>query len=475
MDTIVYIPMNMFANTEKDFNNADIEAIMNEETPWDERIVAAKQYINKYFIKCRLPNCILHWDHSSKSIQMFSFENIGNFLINQEFANTLYDDKGKPVLVNRFAVLTWFKTKNFVFADLVMDINKPRYFEENNKPYVNLFGGFLHDSEEPDANISPDLQIVLDHLKSVWCSDNEKVFDYIIKWFARIVQRKKNRSLLYLKSGQGTGKSSITDFIREYVLGHNSTQLIDNPNEALADFNVMLEGCVYCVLEEPQQASKGEWHKLSNQLKILCTGSVIGIHKKYKDRYQIQNNVSLAVMTNHNALFVEQDDRRIVCLDVSRCKVGDKDYFNTLHKALNAESGKQLFKYLLSIDLEDFDELNDIPDTNTKRELKVENIPFLFEFIKSEYLQNNKGFKIKFADLFAHYEAHCDEKNHKGKLNKVVVSKQLAEVGINTKSVKRKEFGNSPVHFLDQTYGDLYAVFDTKGWIHEIDDIQKPE
>ena len=79
------------------------------------------------------------------------------------------------------------------------------------------------------------------------------------------------------------GKSSITEFIREHVLGHNVTQLLDNPNEALADFNAMLEGCVYCVLEEPQQATKGEWHKLSSQLKNLCTGSTIGIHKKHKD------------------------------------------------------------------------------------------------------------------------------------------------------------------------------------------------
>jgi len=93
------------------------------------------------------------------------------------------------------------------------------------------------------------------------------------------VTKNKNRSLLYLKSGQGAGKSSITEFIREHVLGESSTRLIDNPNKVLSDFKSLLEGCVYCVLEEPQQAAKGTWHGLSTKLKNLCTGTTMGFHK----------------------------------------------------------------------------------------------------------------------------------------------------------------------------------------------------
>jgi len=48
----------------------------------------------------------------------------------------------------------------------------------------------------------------------------------------------------------------------------------------------------------------------------------------------VVNNVSLAVMMNHNALFVDQDDRRIVALDINKSKAGDIAYFNEFHRVL---------------------------------------------------------------------------------------------------------------------------------------------
>lgn len=104
-----------------------------------------------------------------------------------------------------------------------------------------MFCRFLHDGVDTMPYPTSEVQIILNHIRNIWCPENEQLYTYVLKWFSKIAQRGKNRTLLYSKSGQGSGKSSITEFIREHVLGSNNTRLIDNPNDALGDFNNILE------------------------------------------------------------------------------------------------------------------------------------------------------------------------------------------------------------------------------------------
>ena len=57
------------------------------------------------------------------------------------------------------------------------------------------------------------------YVRDIWCSENWKLTEYIIKWFAGMSVGQKMYSILYLKSGQRWGKGIITDFIQRYVLG----------------------------------------------------------------------------------------------------------------------------------------------------------------------------------------------------------------------------------------------------------------
>ena len=47
------------------------------------------------------------------------------------------------------------------------------------------------------------------YILEVLANNNQKVYDYIIKWYACVAQGKKNETCLYLKGPEGIGKSTI--------------------------------------------------------------------------------------------------------------------------------------------------------------------------------------------------------------------------------------------------------------------------
>ena len=75
----------------------------------------------------------------------------------------------------------------------------------------------------PYSNYKNDIKAGVDIMNSyildVLANNNQKVYDYIIKWYACVAQGKKNETCLYLKGPEGIGKSTISDFMRMNVLG----------------------------------------------------------------------------------------------------------------------------------------------------------------------------------------------------------------------------------------------------------------
>ncbi|RGB23843.1 hypothetical protein C1646_773930 [Rhizophagus diaphanus] len=124
--------------------------------------------------------------------------------------------------------------------------------------------------------------------------------------------------ILYLKSGQGWGKGIITDFIQHYVLG---TQLVYKTSD-------------------PQTI-------LGNKV----TSDTIEIHEKYKTPTQYKNFMSTIVLTNENALQVENDDRRTVFLDVSLIQKGNLEYFKKLGNAIKYPNVSEAFYAYLRLDI----------------------------------------------------------------------------------------------------------------------------
>jgi len=98
----------------------------------------------------------------------------------------------------------------------------------------------------------------------------------------------------------------------------------------------------------PTERSK--WDSLYCALRDKVTSDTIEIHEKYKTPKQYKNFMSTIVLTNENALQVENDDRRTVFLDVSPAWKGDMKYFGKLGTAIKYPRVSEVFyAYLQTI------------------------------------------------------------------------------------------------------------------------------
>ncbi len=108
--------------------------------------------------------------------------------------------------------------QNYYFRDyldvrqIAFDVNKDVYYEDK----INLCPRmkFKYDPDyEPSEYAQEGLDYVLDYMKSILCSNKQDCFDFLLKWISNMLKGNKNNSCLYLKGIQGTGKSSLYQFL----------------------------------------------------------------------------------------------------------------------------------------------------------------------------------------------------------------------------------------------------------------------
>jgi hypothetical protein len=308
------------------------------------------------------------------------------------------------------------------------------------------------------------------HIRDVWCSEDWNLTEYIIKWFASVASGRKMYSILYLKSGQGWGKGIITDFIQRYVLGTQLVYKTSDPQTILGSFNAQLMGKVLLLLEE-MPTEKSQWNSLYRALKDKVTSDMIEIYEKYKTPTQYKNFMSTIVLTNENALRVENDDRRTVFLDISPAHKGDLQYFKKLGNAIKyPEVGKAFYSYLRTI-AEAYPDFDGNPPSmiESKQEHIMSTLQPLFQFIKDRYaVAENLIYELPVQQFYENYVSYCDG-HHILPLSKVAVARTLSNELDITSSLVYIDKKRTRVYSILRE--DLYKKYLTKNWIHETDEI----
>lgn len=86
----------------------------------------------------------------------------------------------------------------------------------------NLFTGFAHKFDPEFVPQPVSYQLITDHIRNIWCSKDETIFEYVMNWLAHLVQRpdvKIGTAILLKSQSQRVGKNIITDFIGNFVIG----------------------------------------------------------------------------------------------------------------------------------------------------------------------------------------------------------------------------------------------------------------
>jgi hypothetical protein len=332
----------------------------------------AKKYLCSYFILYSNSHGVFMWRPDVKSLEHISVKNIDMLI--RHIIQKFYIPTSNPKVVDKveFNIHRWFMLDNTLVSVATCDPVKPCLFKIQGQLYLNIFPGFLHQLQPLTAfenKVHLAVKLIFMHIWDIWCSEDWNLTEYIIKWFAGVASGRKMYSILYLKSGQGWGKGIITDFIQRYVLGTQLVYKTSDPQTILGSFNAQLMGKVLLLLEE-MLTEKSQWNSLYHALKDKVTSDMIEIHEKYKTPTQYKNFMSTIILTNENALRVENDDRRTVFLDVSPARKGDLQYFKKLGNAIKYPEVKEAFySYLRAIAeaYPDFDS-NPPPMTESKQE-----------------------------------------------------------------------------------------------------------
>ena len=262
---------------------------------------------------------------------------------------------------------------------LTCEINKPFVFGK----FINTCPSLLHEVKpysEYSTELKAKVEVMLNYLKEIWASDNEAQYQFIIKWLSKMARGQKNQSVLYLKSEQGIGKSTFTDFLRKHVIGPKLC-IQSGSQPLISQFNAILFCKLLVVFEELENFSTNQWQGVSTRLKRDTTSDTCTYEDKFQKAFTAKNISNYIINSNVDAI-KDDDGRRYFILDLSSKRKGDLNYFNKIYnECMNDQVGEAFFSYLHSVDITGYHD-QDFPLTKAKEDAKVKRLDTVARYIK---------------------------------------------------------------------------------------------
>jgi hypothetical protein len=362
-----------------------------------------------------------------------------------------------------------FETRTDI-RKVVCELNKPEvYSEVGGQKCFNICARMkarYQPMAEFDQSVIESLNFFLRYIKEVLANNSVESYEYLLKWFSNVVKGKKNDACLYLKGIQGIGKSTISDFLKDYVLGWGL--FIQSDSEPLTSaFNGPLGGKLLVQFTEFEAFNKNNWSKVSSKLKSYITSNTYLLHDKYLRAVQIANINNYVIDSNFDAI-KDDSGRRYFILDVNPKYLGNEEYWATMHdKCDNDETGNAFYSFLMDIDTTGFRPQR-YPITESKKDSFAAQLGPLQTFLKKYFLLRNKNIKQKPGDLRQMFN-NCMMQYVPEKLQWTVfkLNKELRQLGIDLKGKEGVRInGNDFYNISVQRLNELATIHH---WRHELD------
>ncbi len=239
--------------------------------------------------------------------------------------------------------------------------------------FYNLWRGFAvepmaaGDVVTLEAQASVDM--FLDHAKQNVCAGDQALFDWLMGYFAHLVQRPWEKPLVALvfKGKKGVGKNALIDRIG-HLLGNHYLVTADR-RYLTGNFNGHLENCLTLVLDEAFWSGDKQSEGV---LKSLVTNDHHLIERKGKEAYKVDNCTRVVVIGNEEWIVpASEDERRYAVFKVGNARRRDNAFFEKMRRGMEAGGYKLLLKLLLETEISD---VNRAPETEGLLEQKVESL-----------------------------------------------------------------------------------------------------
>lgn len=191
------------------------------------------------------------------------------------------------------------------------------------------------------------------HLFCVVCSEDTKLFDYLIKYLAHMLQHPEEKPgvMVVLLGKQGTGKGLFFQVLQR--IWSRTALLVSDINQVVGQFNAALERHYVIIMDEALFSGD---RKSQDRMKSLITETTCHIEQKYQPARTINSVHRFFASSNHNHFsHIEADDRRSLVIRVSDEYQGNLPYFSVLSNEINDDQAIAAMVYdLLNIDLNNF-------------------------------------------------------------------------------------------------------------------------
>lgn len=272
------------------------------------------------------------------------------------------------------------RSKSISYANIWLDWPGRRQYKgllfspgKESPGYYNTWQGFTVSPltyEEGTAEQKTGFDSFISHAKENICKGDESLFNYLIGYFAHMIQfpREKPLTTLVFQGSKGTGKNALIDRVgrllgnRHYLVAHDDRYLTSN-------FNGHFESCLCLVLDEAFWSGD---KSAEGKLKGITTSPTLLIERKGKEPYSAPNLVRLIVIGNEEWLVPSsEDERRYAVYKVGEGKKNNFKFFSDMRRNLDELGGNRiLLDYLQKFDLSKIN-LSQIPHSEGLLEQKL--------------------------------------------------------------------------------------------------------
>lgn len=229
----------------------------------------------------------------------------------------------------------------------------------------NLWRGF---SVEP---VEGSWKLMKRHIHRVICNSDKKLFNYVIRWLARMVQKpwKPGEVALVLQGGKGVGKGMLGNAICD-IMGQHACHVM-NVKHVTGDFNGHLEDCIFLFADEAFWAGD---KAAEGVLKGMITEPTVLIVRKFCEGKQARNMMHIFMASNNEWVVpASKDERRYCVLKVSERYKGDHKYFKALADETYNGGLEAMLYYLKNLDIRGFN-VRAVPETDGLTDQKIQSL-----------------------------------------------------------------------------------------------------
>ena len=246
-----------------------------------------------------------------------------------------------------------------------------KLMKENQEGIINLFQGFKY-----EEIITTEYNIIypfLDHIKHIICNDDEEKYNYLMSWFANIIQNitVKNGTMPIIHGAQGSGKSFAVEVFGE-LLGNYALVNVDDLDKVFGKFNGLIGQHLLININEPPESDKK--FSFTGKIKAKTTQKKTIQETKGVDSVEVDSWANYMMITNNpSPIQEEKGSRRSIYFQTNNCKCGDESYFDNLCKPIQENKQGEYNKQFMGVLLHYMKTEIDISDFNPERLIRTIN------------------------------------------------------------------------------------------------------